>query len=169
MREPKAVILIFLLLILAIVLQSTLFELLSVAHVRPDICLMIIIFAALQRGPIAGMLTGFTAGLLEGFFTPPYGFHALIKTIIGYVLGRFEGVLSIDPFLVKILLVVGATLTKGILSGFSHSIFGIAGPPFFTFVLGVLLECVYNAVLAPFVFFLLKILKLFKVKGLETV
>jgi rod shape-determining protein MreD len=168
-REPKAVILIFLLLLLAIILQSTLFELLKVWYVRPDLCLMIIIFAALQRGSLAGMLTGFTAGLMEGFFTPPYGFHALIKTIIGYALGRFEGVLSIDPFFMKILLVIGATLAKGILSGLGHLVFGVAGPPFFTFVLGVLLECAYNAVLAPFVFFLLKIMKLFKVKGLETV
>ncbi len=169
MKEPKAVILIFLLLLLAVILQSTLFQLLNVFNVRPDLCLMIIIFAALQRGSMAGMFTGFTAGLLEGFLTPPYGFQALVKTIIGYVLGRFEGVLSIDPFFMKILLVIGATLTKGILAGFSHLIFGVAGPPFFVFVLGVLIECLYNAVLAPLIFFLLKILKLFKVKGLETV
>ena len=169
MKEPKAVILIFLLLFVAIILQSTLFQLLSVWNVRPDICLIIIIFAALQRGPMAGMLTGFTAGLMEGFFTSPIGFHALIKTILGYVLGRFEGVLSIDSFVMKILLVIGATLAEGTLRGFGHLIFGIAGPPFFIFVLTVLLECAYNAVLAPFVFFLLKIMKMFKVKGLETV
>ncbi len=154
---------------LAIVLQSTLFQLLSVWNVRPDICLMIIIFVALQRGPMAGMLTGFTAGLMEGFFTPPFGFFALIKTIIGYVLGRFEGILSIDSFVMKILLVIGATLVEGTLRGFGHLIFGFSGPPFFIFVAGVLLECAYNAVLAPFVFFILKIMKLFKAKGLETV
>jgi rod shape-determining protein MreD len=167
-KEPKAVILIFLLLILAVVLQSTLFQLLSILNVRPDLCLMIIIFAALQRGSMAGMLTGFTAGLLEGFFTEPIGFHALIKTIIGYVVGRFEGILSIEPFFMKIILIIGATWAKGLLTGFSHLIFGIKAPPFFTFVAGVLLESLYNALLAIPVFFLLKIMKLFKVKGMET-
>ncbi|MBN2352607.1 MAG: rod shape-determining protein MreD [Spirochaetales bacterium] len=169
MKELKAVILIFLLLMAAIILQSTLFELLNINHVRPNICLMIIIFAALQRGSMAGMLTGFTAGMLEGFFMPKFGFIALIQTIIGYMLGRFEGVLSIDTFIMKILLVIGATLAEGILRGFGHLIFGIAGPPFFIFVLNVLIECAYNAVLAPFIFFLLKIMRLFKVKGLEPV
>jgi rod shape-determining protein MreD len=168
-KEPKAVILIFLSIVLALLLQSTLFELLSVWHVRPDLCLMIIIFAAIRRGSMAGMFTGFTAGMLEGFFTPPYGFHALAKTVLGYVLGRFEGILSIEPFFIKILLVVGATWVKGILTGLEHIIFGIAGPPFFTFVLAVLLESLYNALLAPVIFFLLTRMRLFKVKGMETI
>jgi rod shape-determining protein MreD len=168
-KEPKAVIFIFLFIVLALLLQSTLFELLSVWHVRPDLCLMIIIFAAIQRGSMAGMFTGFTAGMLEGFFTPPYGFHALAKTVLGYILGRFEGILSIEPFFMKILLVVGATWVKGLLTGLEHLVFGIAGPPFFVYVGSVLLESLYNALLAPLVFLLLTKMKLFKVKGMETV
>ncbi len=107
--------------------------------------------------------------MLEGFFTPPYGFHALTKTVLGYVLGRFEGILSIDPFFMKILLVIGATWVKGLLTGLEHIVFGIAGPPFFTFVLAVLLESLYNALLAPLIFFLLNKMRLFKVKGMETI
>jgi rod shape-determining protein MreD len=168
-KEPKAVILIFISIVFALLLQSTLFQLLSVWNVRPDLCLMIIVFTAIQRGSMAGMLTGFTAGMLEGFFTPPYGFHALAKTILGYALGKFEGILSIDPFFMKILLVIGATWVKGLLTGFEHLVFGIAGPPLGTFILAVLLESVYNALLALFVFFLLGRMKLFKVKGMETV
>jgi rod shape-determining protein MreD len=167
-REPKAVIIIFFLLFFAVIFQSTIFEFLKIWQIRPDFALLILVFVSLQRGPFAGMLTGFTAGLMEGFFTPPYGFHALIKTILGYVLGRFEGILSTDPFFMKILLVAGATLAKGILSGIAHLIFGIPEQPFLIYLGGMLLECVYNAVLAPPVFFLLKKMKLFKTKVQES-
>jgi rod shape-determining protein MreD len=168
-KEPKAVILVFLSVLFALLLQSTLFEILSVWHVRPDLCLIIIIFVAIQRGSMAGMITGFTAGLMEGFFTPPYGFHALAKTILGYVLGRFEGILSIDSLIMKTLLVIGATWVKGLLQGFEHLVFGIAGPPFGIFFLSVLLESLYNAILSFLVFFLLGKMRIFKVKGMETV
>lgn len=169
MREPKAIILIFFLLFFGIILQSTLFEFLKVFNVRPDLCLLIVVYAALKRGSTAGMFTGFAGGMMEGVFSPPYGFHALVKTILGFALGKFEGVLSIDPFFMKLLLVIGATIVKGILTGFNHLVFGIAGPPFFTFVACVLLECVYNALLAPLLFFLMNKMAVFKTKSMEPV
>jgi rod shape-determining protein MreD len=168
-KELKAVILIAVFIILALLLQTTLFEILSVWHVRPDFCLILIIFVSIRRGSVAGMFTGFTAGMIEGFFTPPFGFHALAKTIIGYVLGRFEGILSIDPFFMKMVLVIGATWAKRLIIGIEHLVFGIAGPPFFTFVFSALVESLYTALLAPVIFFLLNRLKLFKVKGMELV
>jgi rod shape-determining protein MreD len=167
MKDPKAAVLIFLLLFIALIIQSTIFEFLKVFNIRPDLCLLIIVFVSLKRGPMAGMFTGFTGGIMEGFFTPPYGFYALIKTILGYVLGRFEGILSIDPFFMRILLVAGATAAKGILSGFAHLIFGIAAPAFFTYLAGVLIEILYNSLLAPFIFLLLNKLKIFKAKNME--
>jgi rod shape-determining protein MreD len=169
MREPKAIILIFILLFVGLVFQSTLFEFLRVFNARPDFVLLVIVYAALKRGPMAGMFTGFAGGIMEGFFSPPYGFHALAKTIIGFILGKFEGILSIDPFFMKILLVLGATIVKGIFTGLGHLVFGISGPPFFTFAGCVLVEAVYNALFAPILFFLMKKMSVFKNKSAETV
>lgn len=167
MRGPKAVILIFLFLFLGLIFRSTLFYFLSVFGVSPDFVLLIIVYAAVKRGPLAGMVTGFAGGMMEGLFSPPYGFHALAKTIIGFILGKFEGILSLDPFFMKILLVLGATVVKGIITGFGHLIFGIAGPEFFTFVGCVLVECVYNAIFAPLLFGLMNKIAVFKTKAPE--
>jgi rod shape-determining protein MreD len=166
MREPKAVLLVSLFVFAGVIIQST-FRFLWIFNVHPDFTLLLIIFVALNRGPIPGMATGFAAGLLESFFVRPFGFYALVKTVIGYILGRLEGTIPLDSIPVKLILVIGATLAKGILAGLGHLVFGIPGPAFWTFVGETMLEALYNLVVALPVFFLLRIMKVFKVKQME--
>lgn len=167
MREPKALFLVFLFLFLGVILQSTLFEFLKIFGVKPDLCLMLIIYVAINRGSLAGMVTGFGGGLLDGFFIPPFGFQSLIYTIIGYLLGKFEGLITLSSWLIKIILVFASTIAKGILIGLGYLILGISGPPFFTFVGYILLEALYNALLSIPLFFIFKKITLFKEKKVE--
>ena len=68
----------------------------------------------------------------------------------------------IDPFLMPIILAVVATLLKGVLSGIVSALFGIASSGFVTFTGRIWIEMGYNGVVAPFLFALLNLFRVFK-------
>jgi rod shape-determining protein MreD len=92
----------------------------------------------------------------------PLGFHSLLKTVIGYLYGVFSGNVFVDPFLMPMVLMVVATLLKGVLAGIVSAIFGISASGFITFTGRIWIEVEYNGVLAPFLFALLNLFKIFK-------
>ncbi len=80
------------LVLLGFVLQSTLFQKLALASVKPNLLLVIVASIGFLRGPKEGMLTGFLAGLLiDTQFGGLLGFYALLYLIIGYVNGLLGG------------------------------------------------------------------------------
>jgi rod shape-determining protein MreD len=92
----------------------------------------------------------------------PLGFHPLMRTVIGYLYGVFSGNVFVDPFLMPMVLTIIATLIKGILSGLISAIFGIASSGFLYFAGRLWIEVGYNAVLSPFLFALLNLVRVFK-------
>lgn len=140
----------------AIVLQSTVLEVIAIAGVKPDLSLVILVFIAVQGGMMAGQISGFTAGLVQDFISvPPLGFYALVRTVIGFLFGRLRGSLLGGPVILPVVLVAAATLLKGLLSWILGSVFSLG------FRAGVFLgaamwvELVYNSLLAPLVFAIL--------------
>ena len=85
-----------------------------------------------------------------------------MRTLIGYLYGIFAGNVFIDPFLMPMVLTVIATILKGVLSGIISAIFGIASSGFITFTGRLWIEVAYNGVLAPFLFALLGLFRIFK-------
>ena len=82
------VLLVFVELILCFLLQSTVMPALSLAGVVPDLLLILVITVAYTRGRVAGMLTGFAAGLLTDVcFNDMVGLCALFYLCIGYIAG----------------------------------------------------------------------------------
>ncbi len=82
------VLLVFVELILCFLLQSTVMPALSLAGVVPDLLLILVITVAYTRGRVAGMLTGFAAGLLTDVcFNDMVGLCALFYLCIGYAAG----------------------------------------------------------------------------------
>jgi len=152
----------------ALVLQSTLFEFLKIGNVKPDLVLLVVIFTAVQGGVMAGQVTGFFAGLIQGFASPPFGLHALVKTVIGHLFGLLEGSVSIDPFFIRLLLALIGVVAKTVLSLLVMAIFGIPGMPAGEFFATLGLESLYTMILAPGVFFILKKFVIFTQKGAET-
>ena len=84
------------------------------------------------------------------------------RTVIGFISGLLAGSVFIDPFLMPIVLTVVATILKGFLSGIVSAIFGIASSGFITFTGRLWIEVGYNGVIAPFLFALLGLFKVFK-------
>ena len=150
-------------LVICILLQSTILGKIAIRGVRPDLALIVLIFVAIRRGSMVGQVSGFAAGFLEDVMNvSPLGFHSLLRAVLGFISGLLAGNMFIDPFLMPIVLTVVATILKGFLSGIVSAIFGIASSGFITFTGRLWIEVGYNGVIAPFLFALLGLFKVFK-------
>lgn len=78
----------FLLLIISYILQTTAAPVISIAHITPNIILIICAYSGYINGRTAGLFTGFFAGLLIDFqFGSVLGLYALIYMSIAYLCG----------------------------------------------------------------------------------
>ena len=75
-----------------VVLQWLVFQRLGLWGVVPDVVLLFVALVAIKRGRLAGAVAGFSAGLLMDILTNPqmFGLNALVKTLIGFVVGLFR-------------------------------------------------------------------------------
>ena len=87
----KRVLVEILIIITAFILQSTVFRVISLGGIVPNLLIIITSAFGIMRGRRAGMLTGFTCGLLiDIFFGSVIGFYALVYMVIGYLNGIFQ-------------------------------------------------------------------------------
>ncbi len=87
----KRIIIEFVIIIIAFILQSTVFRVLSLGGIAPNLLIIVTASFGIMRGRKEGMFVGFVCGLLEDvFFGDILGFYALIYTAIGYLNGIFE-------------------------------------------------------------------------------
>jgi rod shape-determining protein MreD len=162
-RDFRTTVYTLLALVICILLQSTVFRYIALRGVRPDLALLVLVFVSMRRGSMVGQVSGFLSGFLEDLMNvSPLGFHSLMRAVIGYLYGLLSGNVFIDPFLMPIVLAVVATLLKGVLAGIVSAIFGIAASGFITFTGRIWIEVGYNGVIAPFLFALLNLFKVFK-------
>jgi rod shape-determining protein MreD len=79
------------LVVVALVLQVAVFPQLAWEGIVPDLCLLVVVAAALVRGPAFAATLGFAAGLLLDLAPPAdhvAGRWALALVVVGYVAGR---------------------------------------------------------------------------------
>ncbi len=154
----------------ALLLQSTVLEYVSIGGVKPDLSLVILIFIASRTGSMIGQISGFAAGMIQDLISyPPLGFYALIRIVIGAVYGKLQGAFFIDSLFIPILLALTATLMKGMLIWLMALIFSVSTPIMPLIGAKFWIEAGYNSVLAPFLFALLNMFKLYKVSKKESV
>lgn len=152
-RDLKATLITTLLLGAAVLLQSTLLHWVALNGVKPDLALIVLVFAAVRRGSMTAQVSGFLAGLLEDVLSlAPLGFNALLRTMLGFFYGLTAGSIFVDPILMPVLLVLVATILKGLASSLLVVVFRIPAPGFQIFAGPLWIEVGYNAVLAPFLF-----------------
>lgn len=152
-REFKTILLSTLLLGLAAILQSTVLRWVALKGVKPDLALIVLVFVAVRRGSMAAQVSGFLAGLLEDVLSlAPLGFNALLRTVLGFFYGLTAGSIFVDPVLMPVLLILVATILKGLASCLLVVIFRIPAPGFQIFAGPLWIEVGYNALLAPFLF-----------------
>jgi rod shape-determining protein MreD len=162
-RELRVTIVTIVVMLICILLQSTILQKIALGGVKPDLALLVLIFVSMRRGSMVGQVSGFATGFLEDVMNvSPLGFHSLLRTVMGFLYGLLSGNVFVDPFLMPIVLAVVATILKGILSGIVSALFGITASGFITFAGRLWIEAGYNGVIAPFLFALLNLFKVFK-------
>ena len=79
-----------LLILVCILLQSTVCQMISIASIKPNLLIILIVSFGLMRGRRSGMMIGFFCGLLTDlFFESVLGFNAIIYMWVGYFSGYF--------------------------------------------------------------------------------
>lgn len=101
----------FLLMVAAVSLQSTLIPVLAAEGVRPDLVLVVVVLSALAGGRETGLLCGVLGGLLQDLLSVgPLGFNVLTKMILGFGFGLYERKVNQGTLLVPVLAVAVATV-----------------------------------------------------------
>ena len=64
-KEIRVTIVTLIVMVICIVLQSTILQKIALGGVKPDLALLVPIFASLRRGSMVGQVSGFATGFLE--------------------------------------------------------------------------------------------------------
>jgi len=138
-------------LVVAVLVQSTVLARLTVAGVRPDLLVLAVVSVAVATDPTTGAVFGFVAGLVADLlFDLPVGVSALVYVAVGFAVGTVRVYVTSHRPLVHLVLAAAASLASVWCCGLLLRVFDLsswaavarAGP----------LVAVYNLLLAPFVY-----------------
>lgn len=100
-----------LLLILALLVQTSYLDEIAIKGIRPDLVLLLLVYISIVHGQIPGTIFGFLAGLLQDVYSPaPLGLNALCKSIIGFLVGYTRGGIIEESLLARGFIIFGATI-----------------------------------------------------------
>lgn len=141
------------LILVSILLQSTVFPMIAIASIKPNLLIILTVSFGLMRGRKDGMMTGFFCGLLTDiFFESVVGFNALIYLWVGYFSGYFYRIFYDDDIKTPLFLISICDLVYGIVQyGF---MFLMRGRIQFFYYLGrvILPEVLYTLILTILVY-----------------
>lgn len=124
----------------------------------PDISLIAIVYFSINYGKILGETMGFTTGLiLDSLSGAPFGINALLRLVIGYFLGFFNGKVFLDKFILPVIIIAITTFIKYVLY---HVISFIYPVEISIHIISIsfLEELLLNVLLTPFLFLLFNII-----------
>jgi rod shape-determining protein MreD len=113
------------LLALAAVIQVSVLPVIEVRDATPDLALVLLASIALLRGPFAGVLAGFWAGLvLDTASLGTLGLTSLLLVLAGYWVGRFGEVTTRSSSQPPLVAVALATVVVVLGGGLLHALLG---------------------------------------------
>lgn len=121
--------------------------------VIPDFLLICVLYFSAYNGKVFGVLTGFSSGLVLDFLTAsPFGFHCLLRTVIGYFAGMFNRSINLSGVFVPVAFALIATVAKKFMIFLISVTFSSvsAGSPILS--MDFLFELVANGIFTPIVF-----------------
>ena len=93
----------FIMVVLLYLLQTTIFNNIAIAGVKPNVILIPIVIVGYRYGRVQGMVLGFFTGLFIDLNESDYlGYYALFYLIIGYLVGFSSKLYSNDSTLVPL-------------------------------------------------------------------
>jgi rod shape-determining protein MreD len=149
----KKILFALLLILIAALLQSTLFFRLSIYYAVPDIALLVLVFVSYTNGSLIGEATGFFGGVLLDFISfAPLGLNIFVRTVTGYLVGLLRGIFFLDRVFLPMVLCAGATFLKAGLLFVLNLLFAGAVPVYNFLAPSFWVELAMNSGLAPFLF-----------------
>ncbi|MGH8978953.1 MAG: rod shape-determining protein MreD [Acidimicrobiia bacterium] len=143
--------------VLFTVMQVAVFTHLRIFGVVPDLGLVLAVAVAYRAGPEAGALTGFAAGLLyDLFLETPLALSALSYALTGYVIGLLVSGLMRSPRWIAPALGAAGGVLGGLCFIGIGGLVGVPGMWTAHALVVVLVSSAYDALIAPFVFALVK-------------
>ena len=112
----KRKIIVIIIVILCFVLQSTLFQMLSIASISPNLLIIATSSFGFMRGKKSGLLTGFFCGfLIDLFYGGTLGFYAMIYMYLGYLNGLFHKIFFPEDIKLPIILITASDFVCNLL------------------------------------------------------
>lgn len=137
---------------LGLILQSTFFAQLTIAGVKPDLLLLLVIFNSFFAKPQQSFIFGFFLGLLEDLYLGSYiGMNAIAKSITAFVGSRFLKGTFRENLLVPVLALFLASLFNGLLLILLGKTLGLQWD-WALFYWKVIPLAIYNTCLVPFLY-----------------
>ncbi len=110
----KRVGIIFIIIFISYILQTTIFPHLALAGVVPNFLVVVTASFGLINGSKQGMAVGFTCGLISDFFSGTYlGIYVLIFLYIGFISGLFKRLFYGEDIKLPLLLIGASDLIYG--------------------------------------------------------
>jgi rod shape-determining protein MreD len=139
--------------LVALVLQSTVFAQITLLKAQPDLMYLLTVLVALLEGPASGAVLGFAGGLAEDFLlTQPKGITALTLTLLGYAVGTVRQYIVSPSALVPVIMVFAGTAVGIMFDGLVKFLLGQLDAGWGFQLQIALLTGLYNAILTPLVF-----------------
>lgn len=103
-----------LIIIICFLLESTIFQTLSLASISPNLLIIVTSSFGFMRGEKEGMLVGFFSGLIfDVFFGDWIGFYAMIYMVLGYANGFFKQIFYPDDIKLPLILIGASDFIYG--------------------------------------------------------
>lgn len=104
-----------LIIFIAFILQTTIFQSLALADVVPNLLLIVTVCYAYLRGRTSGLLTGFLCGLLlDMMYGSVIGLYAFIFMTLGFIIGFCQKIYFTDSLLLPSILITAGDFIYGI-------------------------------------------------------
>jgi rod shape-determining protein MreD len=137
----------------AIVLQTTVFADVRLLGAKPELLYLVTIVIALLEGSASGAVTGFACGMAQDFLlNQPKGITALTLTLLGYSIGVTSQYIVTQSALVPVVMVAIGTLVGVLFNRVVALLLGQAEASAYFVVRIALLSALYNAILTPIFF-----------------
>ncbi len=140
-----------------LLLQTTVFAQVRLLGVKPELMYLLTVVVAILEGPEEGAIVGFAGGMAQDFLiNAPKGITALTLTLLGYVMGLVRQYISSPSPLLPTILVAVGTAGGLVFNIIVSTLLGQLDASLGYAVKVVLLTSLYNALLTPVFFPLLR-------------
>ena len=119
----------------------------------PDLVLLASIFIVMMNGKTAGVIIGFTSGLILDFITGcPFGYNCLLRTIICYFAGFFNKNLNFRGIFIPFLIGLCGTFAKVFITWLISLFYPNTVVTYSMISISFFTELLLNSFLAPVIF-----------------